>query len=320
MRSEGIDATRPSAGSRVEGTGVDAFPGDAFRGDGIRVDQADETPRSANCDLTLVVPCYNERNRLPRTLDSLGAALDAWNIDYRVLVVDDGSTDGTPDLVDGYGRRFSALRLPVNRGKGGAVRAGMLAAGGRIVAFTDADLPYQLESLRAGYERLASTDADAAFGSRVLADASPTEAGRRVKSPLLRRAAGGVFRALVRRLVTAPVTDTQCGLKMFRREAARRVFSQATIDGFAFDVEVIYLANRLKLRWSEIPVVLVNEGESTVSLRRHGPAMLRDLARLAWRDWRGTAFDPAASAVGAIDGATNAGAAPAAIAAERVIA
>jgi dolichyl-phosphate beta-glucosyltransferase len=240
---------------------------------------------AADHDLTLVVPCYNERVRLPRTLDALAGALDTWRIDYRVLVVDDGSSDGTPDLVAARGGRFSVLRQPENRGKGAAVRAGMLAAGGRIAAFTDADLPYEIESLRAGYERLTSTDADAAFGSRVLA-----EAGRRVPSPLLRRAAGGVFRLLVRRLVTAAVTDTQCGLKIFRREAARKVFSQATIDGFAFDVEVIYLANRLGLRWSEIPVVLVNEGESTVSLRRHGPAMLRDLARLAWRDWRGTGY------------------------------
>jgi dolichyl-phosphate beta-glucosyltransferase len=310
MRSEG------NAGEGAELPGpVAAKPDDAF---GLRIDAAVEAPRyvlpqrDADHDLSLVVPCYNERNRLPRTLDALGAALDAWRIDYRVLVVDDGSSDGTPDLVDGYGRRFSALRLPANRGKGGAVRAGMLAAGGQIVAFTDADLPYELDSLRAGYERLIATNTDAAFGSRVLADA-----GRRVKSPLLRRAAGGVFRTLVRRLVTAPVTDTQCGLKFFRRDAARRVFSQATIDGFAFDVEVIYLANRLGLRWSEIPVVLVNEGESTVSLRRHGPAMLRDLAKLAWRDWRGTAFSAKEVAVCATTD-ESAAAPPVAAAAERV--
>jgi dolichyl-phosphate beta-glucosyltransferase len=306
MRSEGSDATPRSAGIRV---------------DGIHVDGTDQARHAPDCDLTLVVPCYNERNRLPRTLDALGTALDAWRIDYQVLVVDDGSRDGTADLVDAYGRRFSALRLPVNRGKGAAVRAGMLAAGGRIAAFTDADLPYELDSLRAGYERLATSDADAAFGSRVPAETSqnggsPIEAKRRVKSPLLRRVAGGVFRTLVRKLVTAPVTDTQCGLKLFRRDAARRVFSQTTIDGFAFDVEVIYLANRLKLRWSEIPVVLVNEGESTVSLRRHGPAMLRDLARLAWRDWRGTAFNPSAD----IEATNTTAAAPTSIATERVIA
>jgi dolichyl-phosphate beta-glucosyltransferase len=286
MRSEGNDA--PPAGSMPAG----ATPaGGPIAVANIRVDGAAGLPRhAADHDLTLVVPCYNERSRLPRTLESLGRALDDWRIDYRVLIVDDGSSDGTPDLVDGFGSRFSALRLPANRGKGGAVRAGMLAAGGRIVAFTDADLPYQLDSLKAGYERLVSTDADAAFGSRVLADAASKDDSHRVKSPLLRRLAGSVFRTLVRRLVTAPVSDTQCGLKFFRREAARRVFSQATIDGFAFDVEVIYLAHRLGLRWSEIPVVLVNEGESTVSLRRHGPAMLCDLTKLAWRDLRGTAF------------------------------
>lgn len=239
--------------------------------------------------LTLVIPCFNERRRLPQTLRRLAVVLDGWQIDYRVLVVDDGSRDGTAETLSEFGSRFSVERLPANRGKGAAVRAGMLAASGRIVAFTDADLPYDMSALRTAVDKIAAGDADVIFGNRLLADT-----GRHTPRPFMRRIASYVFRGLVRRLTSCAVGDTQCGLKVFRRDAARDVFSRTRIDGFAFDVEVIALVERLGLRWSEIPVQLVNEQETTVSLRRHGPAMLRDLLRMAMQDRR-SAPVPAAS-------------------------
>ena len=98
--------------------------------------------RAPDHDLTLVIPAYNEENRLPRTLRQLGEYLDQWGINYRVVVADDGSRDGTPQVASGFGPRFSTLSLPQNAGKGAAVRAGMLSGAGRVVAFTDADLPY----------------------------------------------------------------------------------------------------------------------------------------------------------------------------------
>ena len=122
--------------------------------------------RAPDHDLTLVIPAYNEEIRLPRTLSQLRDYLDQWGVNYRVVVVDDGSRDGTSGVATSFGPRFSTLTLAQNRGKGAAVRAGMLSAAGRIAAFTDADLPYALESLRAGYELIRGGHCQVAFGAR----------------------------------------------------------------------------------------------------------------------------------------------------------
>ncbi|HEY4262376.1 MAG TPA: glycosyltransferase, partial [Schlesneria sp.] len=116
-------------------------------------------------DLTLVIPAYNEESRLPKTLTDAAAYLDQWGINYRVIVVDDGSKDNTAKLAAGYGNRFSTIRQP-NGGKGSAVQNGLLAATGRVVAFTDADLPYDLAALKTAYEIVSNGEADAVFGSR----------------------------------------------------------------------------------------------------------------------------------------------------------
>lgn len=252
-----------------------------------RIDAA-RAANDADHELTLVIPCFNECRRLPGTLARLTELLSDWGFDHRVLVVDDGSSDDTATAATGFGPRVSALRLPVNRGKGAAVRAGMLAATGRVVAFTDADLPYEPDSLRAAATLLsaASSPYDFVLGSRVL-----DQAVQRAPRPWLRNVASVVYREMVHRLVTRDVTDPQCGLKAFRRAAALQVFARTRIDGFAFDLEAIYVARQLGLASIEIPVSLVNEQESTVSLRRHGPGMLRDLLKLSYRRWRGRALD-----------------------------
>lgn len=237
---------------------------------------------AAGLDLTLVVPAFNEARRLPHSLRTLRDFLDAWCIDYGVLVVDDGSRDDTAAVTDGFGPRFSTRSLPVNRGKGAAVREGMLHAPGRVVAFMDADLPYRLDCLPAAYKSVASGRAEAVFGARDVAGA-----GSRVRRSFMRAAASFVFRRLVRLLISRDVTDAQAGFKMFGRSAARRIFGRATIDGFAFDSEVVLLAHRLEIRYERLPVVLVNEDASTVSLTRHALPMLADLARIRFRDWRG---------------------------------
>src|SRR5277367_6280681 len=124
--------------------------------------------RAPDHDLTLVVPGYNEEKRLPRTLTQIQEYLDRWGIDYRVIVADDGSRDGTVAAADGFGPRFRVISLPTNRGKGAAVRTAMLSATGRVAAFTDADLPYSLDSLRAGYELIRAGHCQVAFGARDL--------------------------------------------------------------------------------------------------------------------------------------------------------
>jgi dolichyl-phosphate beta-glucosyltransferase len=236
-------------------------------------------------DLTLIIPAYNEAARLPRSLAQAKSTLDDWKLDYRVLVVDNNSSDGTGRIPNQFGSRFDSIRVPTP-GKGAAVRTAMLAATGRVLAFTDADLPFDLTSLREGYELVGRQTCDAAFGARDLA-ASSVMAQRSI----WRRMATWGFRRVVRALVSATITDTQCGLKIFSHAAAREIFSRTTIDGFAFDAEVIFLAERLGFRCERIPVTLINEEGSTISLRRHALPMLLDVLRVQWRAWRGV-YDP----------------------------
>jgi dolichyl-phosphate beta-glucosyltransferase len=228
-------------------------------------------------ELTVVIPAYNEAQRLPQTLRGLSDYLGRWGVDYRVLVVDDGSSDGTADLVSDWGPHFSVIRQP-NGGKGSAVRNGMLRASGRVVAFTDADLPYDLEALRQGYDQIYDHSVEVVFGARDLRESTTTVSRR-----LSRRVAHEVFRQCMRVLVSREVGDTQCGLKIFSRRAAQEIFSRCVINGFAFDAEVVYLTHALGLSFSRISVTLVNEYASTISLARHALPMLGDVLAMRWR-------------------------------------
>ncbi|HWA99904.1 MAG TPA: glycosyltransferase [Pirellulales bacterium] len=237
--------------------------------------------RPTDHDLTVLIPAFNEEGRLTPTLTALGEFLDRTAIDYRVVVVDDGSRDRTATLTDGLGARFGTLRLPTNQGKGAAVRAGMLSATGAVVAFTDADLPYDLRALVQGYELLQRGQCQAVFGARDIAGAD-AQAPRRLR----RRVATQLFSRLVSLCISRQVTDTQCGLKLFHRDAAAQIFSRTTIDGFAFDAEVVYLARRLGVPFIRVPVTLVNEYSSTLSLSRHAVPMLMDVLRVRVRHRR----------------------------------
>lgn len=248
-------------------------------------------PRAPDHDLTLVIPAYNEETRLPRTLKQLRDYLDHWGINYRVVVADDGSRDGTPSVADSFGPRFSTLCLAKNQGKGAAVRAGMLSATGRVAAFTDADLPYALESLRAGYELIQGGHCQVAFGARDLAGSRQF-----VHRKVLRRAASAVFSQVVRFFISPDVTDTQAGLKLFSAAASQAIFSRTVIDGFAFDAEVVFLTHHLDLDYRRIPVVLINEESSSLSVWRHTLPMLREVFQIRWRGVRGAYAAPAASA------------------------
>jgi dolichyl-phosphate beta-glucosyltransferase len=235
-------------------------------------------PRAAaDHDFSLIIPAFNEEGRLPWTLAEARQFLDASGIDYRVLVADDGSTDRTPQLAAAMGPRFSTVSLPCNRGKGAAVRNAMLRATGRVMAFTDADLPFELESLQRAYMLVRSRQCEVVFGARDLAQSTHP-----AKRKFTRTLATFIFREVVKRLVSREITDTQCGLKAFSRRAAHEVFSRLTLDGFAFDAEVVFLTERLGLTYGRIPVSLVREYGSTLSLRRHTLPMLRDIFAL-WR-------------------------------------
>jgi dolichyl-phosphate beta-glucosyltransferase len=236
-----------------------------------------QPPSQTDHQLTVIVPAFNEQDRLGPTLAALETFLDKTAIDYRILVVDDGSEDKTAKFTDARGPRFATLRLTTHRGKGAAVRAGMLAATGAVVAFTDADLPYDLESLVNGFEYIQRGPCDVVFGARDLGSKNHTS------RQLSRQISSKLFRYFVSPMISRDVTDTQCGLKVFSRAAALSIFSRTTVDGFAFDAEVVYLTNQLSISYRRIPVTLINDRSSKLSLRRDAIPMARDVLRILFR-------------------------------------
>jgi dolichyl-phosphate beta-glucosyltransferase len=223
--------------------------------------------------LSLVLPCYDEAGRLPRTLASYLAALPRQPGAAEVLVVDDGSTDQTVAVAHAAAASDPRVRVVAgqpHRGKGFAVRTGVLAAQGQLVVFTDADGAYGPGELVRVTAALA--DAPVAIGSR-----APAAGG----GSLARRLASRQFNHAVRALLGLPFGDTQCGLKGFRRQAAREVFGRARLDGFAFDAEVLFLACRLGLRVAEVPVRAEQRGGSKVQLAVDAVRMLRDVVTVA---------------------------------------
>jgi len=224
-----------------------------------------DAPSASPARLTIILPAYNEERRIGSALDELFAYLTAGEPaseigrpaaelpDWEVLVVDDGSTDATAALVasraeaTGHCPRLSVLREP-HRGKGGAVRAGMLAAQADLLVFADADLATPPDQLPLLTEALGAHDV--ALGSRVQPDGSD----RRRSQPLYRRLLGRMFHALAAAWVTGPVPDTQCGFKGFRRATGHDLFSRQRVSSIVFDAEIIHLARRRGYSMAIVPV------------------------------------------------------------------
>jgi dolichyl-phosphate beta-glucosyltransferase len=230
--------------------------------------------------LSVVIPAFNERDRIGPTIAAIRTYLAAQAYASEIIVVDDGSGDGTADrarqaLAGGPDSRV--LRLPENRGKGRAVKEGVLAARGRVVLFSDADLSTPIAMLGRLLERL-EAGADVVIGSRAL-----MESDVRVHQPRLRESLGKLFNAVVRRLIVPGIRDTQCGFKAFRLEAARELFAELRTEGFCFDVEILDAARRRGLRIEEVPVVWENSKPSGVRVIRGFPQIVRDLARIRRR-------------------------------------
>jgi dolichyl-phosphate beta-glucosyltransferase len=229
--------------------------------------------------LSVVVPAYGGADHIARTVARIDAALAA--VEHEVVVVDDGSPDDLADRAAAAGARV--VRLEHNRGKGAAVRAGVQVATGDVVAFTDADLAYAPAQLLALLEAIEG-GSDVAVGSRWHPGSTRGSA-----APVLRRVSSRLFNVLTA-VIVGQYRDTQCGLKAFRADAARRLFAQARIDGFAFDVELLHLATRFQLTLVDVPVTLDESGGSTVQVGRSALAMVRDLWRV--RRWsRSGAYD-----------------------------
>jgi len=249
--------------------------------DVVRSDQRAPTerqPAPGEFRLSVVVPAFREADRIAATIDEIRRELATVARDggLEVVVVDDGSDDATATVASAAGAD-QVLRQEPNRGKGAAVRAGMLAARGRTVAFTDADLAYapaQILALLDGVE----SGWDVVVGSRQHVDTRTV-----VRAGRLREVGGRVINVLTGLALLGRYRDTQCGLKAMRSDVGRLVFGHARIDGFAFDVEVFALVERYRLSLTEAPVEVVNSSRSTVNVARDALRLVRDLFRI--RRW-----------------------------------
>lgn len=230
--------------------------------------------REIEMDVSLVIPAYNESGIVLDTLRAVSARLSELAGTYEILLVDDGSTDGMAGLVRGCGDPHVRLEgYSPNRGKGRAVRTGMLCARGDVILCTDADLAYGTEVFAPILERFRTTDADLVIGSRRLN-------GQGYKNyPPLRVVTSKCF-SLLSRAVSGLNYDTQCGIKGYRQAAAQKIFSKCTTDGFSFDFEVLMRADGLGLKIQQIPVSVINFRQSKVNVVRDSARMFRDVFRI----------------------------------------
>lgn len=235
-------------------------------------------------DLSIVVPAYNEERRLQPTIDGWAAWMDSFDGSAELIVSDDGSRDGTAALVErarAGDPRIRLNRLPQNRGKGAAVRSGMLAATSTYRFYVDADMNIAPAHVDRALALLRSGAADVVTGKRKLSDYAETERS------FSRLAAGAAVQATRRTLLLPVITDTQAGFKGFTAEWAEKIFSKTTIDGFAFDIEVLYLARRMGARIIQVPVDVEFRGDSTFNVAAHLRPFLGDIWKVRKNAWRG---------------------------------
>lgn len=239
--------------------------------------------------LSIVIPAFNEEACIERSLEQVLAFAAEQRRACEVIVVDDGSTDSTAAIVEWVRGRHhaSTVRLELirhghNRGKGAAVRTGMLHARGEIVLFTDTDLSSPISEIPRLLEPIVAGECDVVIGSRAL-DRSLIE----VRQTRFRETAGKLFNAMVRKTTGLDIRDTQCGFKTFRREAALPLFRMQRIGEFAFDVEILYLASKAGLTIREIPVRWGHVAHTKVRMFRDSVLMFRDVLAIRLNDARG---------------------------------
>ena len=235
---------------------------------------APETPQ-----LSLVIPAYNEEQRLPGSLEKIAEFCKGREFPVEVVVVVEKSTDRTLELAMQAASKqanFVVIENAVQLGKGHAVRTGMLRASGASVFYMDADLSVPLDEIQGFldyFER--HPEVAVLFGNRRHPESNILRRQNRVRQGM-----GRIFNGILRFLAPVAIMDTQCGFKAFRREAAREIFSRQQLDGFAFDVEVLFLAEQLGFKAVDLPVRWINSPESKVRIVRDSLRMLVDILRL----------------------------------------
>jgi dolichyl-phosphate beta-glucosyltransferase len=235
----------------------------------------------ASPELSIVIPCFNEEQRLPRTIELIEQYLARLGTPYELILVDDGSIDGTRQIMDAAAERNRSVRLealPQNRGKGRALAEGVAAARGVEVLVTDADLSTPIEEIDKLRAELRN-GAGVAIGSRAL-EGSRVE----VSQPAYRVLMGKAFNLLVQAVLLPGIWDTQCGFKLFRADVAHEVFAGLTTDGFGYDPEVLYRAKKRGVRIAEVPVVWRNSAPTKVSPIKSSIDMFKHVVRIRFRN------------------------------------
>ncbi len=230
--------------------------------------------------ISLVIPIYNENSIIEDAIKTFSGYMASAFEDWELIFVDDGSTDGCAAAVNAAASSNPHIRLcsyTPNRGKGYAVRTGMLSAEGDIILFTDCDNAYGTDALGKMISVFSDSEADIVIGSRNL-----SKDGYEGYT-FIRRLASKTYIKLIALAAGFRLSDSQCGIKGFRRAAARRIFTNCEVDRFAFDLEVIMIANKLGYRIEEMPVKIVNHRESKVNVLRDSVKMLRDVRRMKKR-------------------------------------
>lgn len=240
------------------------------------------TPLTEMPILSIIVPTYNEEERIMPTIGAIASHISDMGIPWELIVADDGSSDQTVTLVKSAD--FANLRLleaVVNGGKGSAVRRGVLEAQGQYVLFVDADNSTPIEEIEKLLGKVRDEGYDVAVGSRAAAGADEANKSlkRRILSNGLRLITNGIFRIGVK--------DTQCGFKMYRWEAARRLHRTQTLMGFSFDLEILYLASKFGYRVAEVPVQWIDAPGSKVDGMKEARRFIRDLLKIKLNDLRG---------------------------------
>lgn len=237
------------------------------------------------CFLSIVIPAYNEEKRLLPTLSKICAYLSDQGFPYEIIVVDDGSTDNTLQMVRNFAssdNHIVILANGQNKGKGYSVRKGMLHAKGEYVFFTDADLSTPIEEIEKCLPYL-TNGYDVVIGSRSMPGSDIT-----IHQPWYREKMGKIFNFMVNVVLLKGIIDTQCGFKGFKKKAVNTIFNRCSIDGFSFDVEALYLSRKFNFKIREIPIRWENSTLSKVNPIRHSLQMFKDLFRIKIKDLIGS--------------------------------
>lgn len=234
--------------------------------------------------LSVVIPVYNEEKRIGKTLDKIILYLNSRNYSYEIMVVNDGSTDRTSNVVKKFTDRYKYVHFiesGMNQGKGFSVRKGMLTSSGQYVLFSDADLSTPIEEVEKLIEWF-GTGYDIVIGSRGLRNSDI-----QIHQPWYRESMGKIFNILVRLITVRGIKDTQCGFKCIRKEVIPNIFNKQTITHFSFDVELLWIALRQGYRIKEVPVRWLNDAQSRVNPVLDSMRMFLDLIKIRINDIRG---------------------------------